>query len=125
MLVIASHDKDAAHQFAQDLGCRYVKFEALYSTNHDVLIVCGGENARGDDSAVHPGYLKKGMTVLDARPGLQKSHLIREAEVRGCAVVAPGQLWLEQVALQARLLTGKEMPKQQLADSAPWLLEEE
>src|SRR5262249_15610931 len=31
-LVIASHHRDKAQRLAQDLGCRYVRFEALYST---------------------------------------------------------------------------------------------
>jgi 3-dehydroquinate dehydratase/shikimate dehydrogenase len=125
LLVIASHDQAAAHQLAQELGCRYVKFEALYSTNHDVLIVCGGQSARGDDAEVHPGYLKRGMTVLDARPALEKSHLVREAAIRGCTVIDPRRMWLEQVATQARLLTGKETPRQILTNAAPWLLDEE
>jgi 3-dehydroquinate dehydratase/shikimate dehydrogenase len=131
VLVIASHDRDAAHRLAQVLECRYVQFEALYSTNHDVLIVCDQEKAQGNargsagNAVVHPGYLKPGMTVLDARSGLQRSPLLREAEQRGCGVVAPQQLWLEQVALQARVLTGQEVPRQLLSDAAPWLLEEE
>jgi 3-dehydroquinate dehydratase/shikimate dehydrogenase len=128
MLVIASHDKEAAHRVAVELECRYIQFEALYSTNHDVLVICDGEKAagtRGGDDSVHPGYLKRGMTVLDARSALGKSHLVREAEVRGCAVVAARQLWLEQVALQARLLTSKEVPLEVLSKAAPWLMDEE
>src|SRR5262249_50705902 len=104
-------------------------FEALYSTNHDALIVFDGEESgpttRGGDPTVHPGYLKKGMSVLDARVGMKESHLVREAKERGCAVVGPRQLWLEQVTLQARILTGKDVPKDLLAGAAPWLLEEE
>lgn len=128
-LIIASHDRDAAHRLAQELQCRCVQFEALYSTTHDVLIVCDGEeapgNARDPEAVVHPGYLRSSMTVLDARAGLRKSALLREAEQRGCAVVAPRDLWLHQVALQARVLTGKDVHAQVLADAAPWLLEEE
>jgi 3-dehydroquinate dehydratase/shikimate dehydrogenase len=123
-LVIASRDREAAHRLAQELECRYVQWEALYSTNHDVLIVCDGGGAE-EDAGIHPGYLRRSMTVLDARAGLQKSALLGEAEARGCAVVVPRQLWLEQIAVQARLLTGKEVPRQLLADAAPWLLEEE
>jgi 3-dehydroquinate dehydratase/shikimate dehydrogenase len=120
-LIIASHDRNAALRLAQELECRHVQFEALYSTNHDVLVVCG----RGSDGDVHPSYLKPGMTVLDARGGLGIAPLVREAEERGCGVVAGWHLWLEQVAMQARLLTGKEVPRQVLADAAPWLRDEE
>jgi 3-dehydroquinate dehydratase/shikimate dehydrogenase len=128
-LVIVSHDRNAAHQLAQELGCRYAQFEALYTTLHEVLIVCDEEKppgkAREGDAGIRPGYLKPGMTVLDLTAGPHKSPLMREAELRGCAVVAPAQCWLEQVALQARLLTGKDVPPQLLADAAPWLREEE
>src|SRR5262249_58397502 len=128
-VVIASHEKTAAHKLAQEVGCRYVQFEALYSTHHDVLIVCATEKApghsRAGDGGVHPGYLKRGMTVLDARPDVGKSPLATEAAQRGCSVVGPPQLWLEQAAMQARLLTGKDVPRQLLADAAPWIMEEE
>ena len=35
--ILASHQKKAGQQVAQELGCRFVQFEALYSTLHDVL----------------------------------------------------------------------------------------
>jgi 3-dehydroquinate dehydratase/shikimate dehydrogenase len=125
MLVIASHDRDAALSIAVALGCRYVQFEALYSTNHDVLIVCDSDKTPGQDSDIHPGYLKRGMTVLDARGTLEKSHLVHAAQERGCTVVGAREIWLEQIAMQARLLTGKEVAKQMLAEAAPWMMEEE
>jgi 3-dehydroquinate dehydratase/shikimate dehydrogenase len=127
-LVIASHDRNAAHALAQELECRCVQFEALYTTLHDVLAICAEEKvrrARGGESGVHPGYLKPGMAVLDLTAGPGKSNLLREAETRGCAIVSPHRLWLDQVALQARLLTGKEVPRQPLQDAAVWLTEED
>jgi 3-dehydroquinate dehydratase/shikimate dehydrogenase len=117
VLVIAGHDREAAHQLAQEMKCRFVQFEALYTTIHDVLIVC-------DEEKIHPGYLKPSMTLLDLSAVLGPSPLLREAEARGCVVVTPRQLWLEQVCLQARLLTGKDVPRQVLADAVPWLGEE-
>ncbi|HZT81517.1 MAG TPA: type I 3-dehydroquinate dehydratase, partial [Gemmataceae bacterium] len=42
-VILASRDKTAAQQLAQELGCRFVQLEALYSTMHDVLIVCDEE----------------------------------------------------------------------------------
>jgi 3-dehydroquinate dehydratase/shikimate dehydrogenase len=115
--IFAAHDRDAAHRLAQELKCRFVQFEALYTTLHDVLIVC-------DQAKIHTGYLKSSMTILDLTSPLQPSLLLREAEARGCAVATPRQLWLEQVLLQAHLLTNKDVPRQLLADAAPWPLEE-
>jgi 3-dehydroquinate dehydratase / shikimate dehydrogenase len=122
VLIIAGHDRDAAHQLAQEMKCRFVQFEALYTTIHDALIVC-------DATAIHPGYLKPSMTVMDLTAPLGRggviSSLLSEAKARGCVVVEPQQLWLEQVSLQAHLLTSKDVPRQLLADAAPWLTEEE
>jgi 3-dehydroquinate dehydratase/shikimate dehydrogenase len=117
VLIIAGQDREAAHQLAQKLKCRFVQFEALYTTIHDVLIVC-------EESKIHPGYLNPGMTVLDLTSPLQPSSLLREAKERGCLVIEPRLLWLEQVALQTHLLTSKDVPRQILADAAPWLLDE-
>jgi shikimate 5-dehydrogenase len=117
-IVPAGRDRDAAHQLAQELKYRFVQFEALYSTIHDVLIVCGEAN-------IHPGYLKPSMTVMDLSSPLQPSSLLREAPTRGCAEAMPRQVWLEQVALQTHLLTGKVVPRQLLEEAAPWLREED
>jgi 3-dehydroquinate dehydratase / shikimate dehydrogenase len=122
VLILAGHDRDAAHQLAQEMKCRFVQFEALYTTIHDALIVC-------DATTIHPGYLKPSMTVMDLTAPLGRggvtSSLLSEAKARGCVVVEPQQLWLEQVSLQAHLLTSKDVPRQLLADAAPWLTEEE
>jgi 3-dehydroquinate dehydratase/shikimate dehydrogenase len=119
--IIASHDREAAHRLAQSVGCRYAQFEALYSTAHDVLAVCAEEAERGK-AGVHPGYLKAGMAVLDLTG---RTELLRAAAERGCATVTPAALWLEQVAVQARLLTGQEAPRERLQAAAPWLFEQE
>src|SRR5262249_30618883 len=40
LLTIASHERGAARQLAQDLQCRHIQFEALYTAPHDILVVC-------------------------------------------------------------------------------------
>jgi 3-dehydroquinate dehydratase/shikimate dehydrogenase len=129
-VVLASHKKKAGQELAQALGCRHVQFEALYSTMHDVLIVCDEEKeevrAKPGAPGVHPGYLKAGMTVLDLTAALQRSALLREAEARGCTVVRPRDLLLDRLELQARLFTGKQVPRDVMAGAIPaWLAEEE
>jgi 3-dehydroquinate dehydratase / shikimate dehydrogenase len=118
VLIIADRDRASAHQLAQQLKCRFVQWEALYTTIHDVLIMCG-------EDEIHPGYLAPSMTVLDLTASLKKTPMLRAAEVRGCLVVAPRQVWLEQTALQTQLLTNKDVPRQLLSEAAGALLEEE
>jgi 3-dehydroquinate dehydratase/shikimate dehydrogenase len=125
-VIIAGHDRDAAHRLAHDLGCRHVLFEAIYTTLHDLLIVCDEEAGQAQGRVrLHPGYLKPGMVVLDLMADLETTPLLREAQTRGCAVVTPRQVWFEQTARQARLLTGKDVPPEVLMNAVPWLADEE
>jgi 3-dehydroquinate dehydratase / shikimate dehydrogenase len=118
VVILAGRERDAARQLAQELKCRFVQFEALYTTIHDVLIVC-------DEAEIHPVYLKASMSVMDLTSPLQPSSLLREAQTRGCVVAMPRQVWLEQVALQTHLLAGKDVRRQVLEDAAPWLRDED
>jgi 3-dehydroquinate dehydratase/shikimate dehydrogenase len=116
LLILASHQRGAAKQLAQDLECRQIQFEALYSTAHDVLVVCDDEQAEGKvkgpagTSGIHAGYLRAGMTVMDLTGSGAPTALLGEAAARGCTVIAPQQALLQQLATQARRLTGKETP---------------
>jgi 3-dehydroquinate dehydratase/shikimate dehydrogenase len=126
-IILTSHQKKAGAEAAQALGCRFVQFEALYSTIHDVLIVCDAEKdqAPGKSSGgVHAGYLKPGMTVMDLAATLRDSEFTAEAAARGCLVVHGLDLLLEQLNLQAQKLTSKEVPAKVLRDALPeWLTE--
>ncbi len=116
LVIIASHDRTAAQQLAQALECRYVAFEALYTTMHDVLVVCDPEKeaskgkSRPTEAGIHTGYLRAGMTVMDLTTSTDKSTLLREAAMRGCGVVWPRKVLREQIALQMRKITGRDIP---------------
>ena len=121
--IIASRDANAAQLTAQAFGCRHVQFEAIYSTMHDILIVCSEEKeklkekARSGEAGIHSGYLKPSMTVMDLTAMPQKSTLLRDAHVRGCTVVSPRQVLLGQLELQIKLITGKEVPRAVLEEA--------
>jgi 3-dehydroquinate dehydratase/shikimate dehydrogenase len=113
-VVLAAHQRKAAQELAQAVGCRFLpQFEALYATAHDVLIVCR-EDAEGSRPGIHPGYLRENMTVMDLAAGLRRSALLREAHMRGCAVVEPRTLFLDQVELLTRMISGKTVPREVL-----------
>jgi hypothetical protein len=66
------------------------------------------------------------MTVMDLTAGLRRSGLLREARLRGCAVVLPLELFLDRLEVQTRLFTGKPVPRAVLAAAVPpWAREEE
>ncbi len=107
--ILAGHEREETRTLAERLGCRYVLREALYTTLHDVLVVCPDETRAGAD-AVHPGYLRPGMTVLDLTATLTETKLLRDAVDRGCVTVPPRQVFAEMVARQFRILTGDDAP---------------
>lgn len=122
MPILASYEREAAHQLAQALQCRYVQFEALYSTTHDVLVVCDDEHmplrSKGAPSgpALRASYLRPGMTVMDLTAVGNETPLLREARERGCNVASARQVAIEQAVLQLRLLTGQEVPSEVLRE---------
>ena len=60
--IIAARERNAAQELAKSLGCRCVGVDALYSTLHDVLVVCSEEKLpKSKDEGIHAGYLKPGM----------------------------------------------------------------
>ena len=114
LLIITDRNRGLAAVLAQELGCRVIQFEALYSTLHDVLVFAGDDmaavRAKPADKPLHVGYLKAGMCVIDLEAPLRKSTLLREAQGRGCLVVHPIDVLLDQVREQIKVITGREVP---------------
>ena len=125
-LMWASRDRGAVQAASQSFGGRQVLWEAVYNTSHDVVVIGPDAAAKdtGSDLPLHPGYLKPGMVVVDLTADLRPSKFQREAESRGCAVVPPGRILVEQVREHARRL-GADVPAAVLDEKlAGWLPEE-
>jgi 3-dehydroquinate dehydratase/shikimate dehydrogenase len=125
-VIIASSDKKAGSLLAQATGCRYVGFEALYNTMHEVLVVCNEEKDAKGKGGIHSGYLKPGMTVMDLTAGARNSKLLDDAKGRGCEIVPALDLLVDLLELQAKTLTGKQVPREIVEAAIPErFLEEE
>ncbi|MBI3821823.1 MAG: type I 3-dehydroquinate dehydratase [Planctomycetes bacterium] len=125
--IIATNDKKGGAAVAAAVGCRYIPFEALYVTLHDVLVVCDEEiDEKLGRSGIHAGYLKQGMIVIDLTAGAKRSDLLKASESRGCDIVTPLDLMLDLLEAQAKTLTGKQVPREVLRAAIPGrFLEEE
>lgn len=117
ILIFAGRDRDVSARFSRMFGGRQIQHEAIYSTLHDVTVVSEGE--------LHPGFLKAGMTVIDVTALPRKTALMRAAEERGCGIVAPADLLIEQVRRQVKCLTGEEAARAPLEALMPQLLDDE
>jgi 3-dehydroquinate dehydratase/shikimate dehydrogenase len=119
-LIVASYDKSAAQEFAQKIGCRAIQPEAVYSTLHEVVVLCDDEKAIAQKRAgLQVNGFKPGQTVLDLTAGPEGSDFLRQAAQRSCLTVSPRGIWLQQTLLQAQLLTGKEIDPQVIEKAVP------
>ncbi len=130
ILIVTDRDRNAATLLAQDLQCRVIQWEALYTTLHDVLITTGNESPAeagptARDKPIHVGYLKPGMCVVDLAATLQLTDLLRQARSRSCLIVHPADVLLEQVLQQAKLITGKEPERHLLQQTLAEVFQEE
>jgi 3-dehydroquinate dehydratase/shikimate dehydrogenase len=119
--ILASRRRKEGQQVAQEIACRFVAFDGIYATMHDALVVCDEERAEAGrpGTGIFPGYLKSGMTVMDLTAGAAGSELLREAAIRGCLTVQPLDLLVSLLEQQARVLTGKTVPRAVIADAIP------
>jgi 3-dehydroquinate dehydratase/shikimate dehydrogenase len=123
-VLVGSHQRKAAAQLAKDVGCRHIQLEGLYTTMHDVLVVCDNEQTDGR-SGIHTGYLKESMTVMDLTSGLRPSPLLAEARARGCAVVEPRALFVDQLELVVKMMSSKQVPRTVLEEAGARALGDE
>lgn len=117
-VIIASRKKKAASELAASVGCRFIQLEAMYSTLHHALIICDEEKEEtvgGTAGGVHHGVFKPKLVVLDAGAAYSPTELLREAADRGCDLIEPRSVLLEEVDLLVRLITGKHVPREVLA----------
>jgi 3-dehydroquinate dehydratase/shikimate dehydrogenase len=129
--IIASRDREAAHRLAQAVDGRFILFEALYSTMHEVLAVCSEERQPGArkthaaEPPIHPAHLQANLTVLDLTSMPRRSPLLRAAKERGCRVVSPWQVLLLHLLLMVRQATGREIPAEPIKQAITEVFDED
>jgi 3-dehydroquinate dehydratase/shikimate dehydrogenase len=125
-VVLASRLRKAAQALAQELGCRHILYDGIYTTHHDILVVCSEDTEDGRAGpGVHPGYLRESMVVMDLTADMKPSALLREAQARRCGVVDARRLFLDQLELKLKMITGKQAPREVLEAAVPEVFEDE
>lgn len=115
VLSITSPDDKEAQTAAESLGARFVPFANVYNTLADVVIVTApniGIGHRKDD--FNPSYFRPSMTVLDLSRYPGPSPLKGEAELRGARTIDPVLIVLQQLRVQFKAITGKDLPTEQV-----------
>src|SRR5262249_38011887 len=94
-VTLCSHQRKAGQQLAQEANCRFIQFEALYTTSHDVLIVCDEEKEEGvgrGSAGGHPGDPKFGMIGLGLAAAPRPPPPLPGPAARGAGVAGPQRI---------------------------------
>lgn len=112
LLTITSRTLERSKKLADELGCRYVDWNARHSTTAHVIVNCTpvGMHPKIDESPLHASFLKPGLVVFDTVYIPETTLLVKEARQRGCTVITGVDFFVRQAAAQVRLFTGQEPP---------------
>ena len=118
-VILASQDKKQGTALAQQLGCRFIQFEAVYSTMHDAIVFAVDESTETRDAKLKPGYLKPGMVAMDLTASLHPTPFLAGAEERGCTIAPAADLFFDRIGYIAKLLTSKPATRATLEKAIP------
>jgi 3-dehydroquinate dehydratase/shikimate dehydrogenase len=111
-----------ARTAAVAIGVSAAPLDALPASDWEVLVQATPLGERGE-VVLAPEALR-GRAVLDAVYGAEPSPLVREARRRGLAVVDGFELLVAQAVLQYRLMTGRSVGSNTLAEGGGRWLEQ-
>jgi 3-dehydroquinate dehydratase / shikimate dehydrogenase len=111
-ITIVNRSAERAQDLAEDIGCRFVAWEARHNVMADLLVNCTpvGMHPHVDEMPVHTSYLRPELAVVDTVYTPENTLLVKEARARGCPVMTGVEMFIRQAALQFRLFTGQEAP---------------
>ena len=105
--------KRLAQKVAQRFEVRCVPFASLYDTLSDVVILTDPSIPVGHKkSEMNPSYLRPNMAVLDVTQLPGDSPFGAEARQRGCTVVEPADVYLDQLSGQFKAIAGEDLPSE-------------
>ncbi len=112
---VASPRDVSARDVAQQYNIRHVRFEAIYSTFVDIVVLADPDLKVGTKKTeFNLSYFQPPLAVLDACSIPEESVFVQEARFRGCHVVDPRDIFLDQVATVVKSLTGQEPSSEEL-----------
>lgn len=108
-------DKEA-QKIASTNECRFVPFHNLYDTLADIIVIADRSIVCGQNQGnVNPSLFRANHTVLDVSEPPQEHGLFTEARERGCKVIEPQAVFVDQLSAQFKAITGRDLPAEAFA----------
>lgn len=112
LVLICNRTPDKAQTLAEQVGCRFIIWDARHSARCDILVNCTsvGMHPNLDEMPIHQSFLQQGLIVVETIYTPETTLLVKEARERGCQVLTGVDMFVRQAALQFKLFTGQEAP---------------
>lgn len=112
LVSVCGPDDRETLETARRLGCRCIPFQNLYDTLADVAVIADPLLRVGmTHGCINASVLRPHMTVLDVSDPPSEHELTEEARLRGCQVIAPRAVYLDQIRTQFKAITGQDLPE--------------
>ena len=111
MVSICGPNDKESQKIASTNECRMVPYAKLYETLADVVVIADRTLECGQHAGnVNPSVFRTNHTVLDVSDPPREHPLFIEARERGCRVVEPQAVFVDQLNAQFKAITGREIP---------------
>ncbi len=109
---IANRTKDKARRLAEEFHCSFSGLEEVSKMDGQTLIntTSVGMGKLKGLSPIPEEQLERFSVVMDIVYGKDKTKLLRDAESRGCTIIAGIEMLLHQAAAQFEFWTGRKAP---------------
>lgn len=113
-LMVASRTYEKAEQLAVEYNGEAVLWEDRQSREVDIVVngTPVGMHPNVDESPLEIDFLKRNMIVFDTVYNPEQTLLIKHARNRECKVVTGVEMFVRQAAMQYKLFTGDDAPKE-------------
>ena len=116
MVSICGPKDKESQKIATANGCRMIPYAQLYDTLADVLVIADRNLVSGQNQGnVNPSLLRANHMVLDVSDPPREHPLFVEARERGCRIIEPQAVYVDQINAQFKAITGKDLPAEAFA----------
>ena len=116
MVSICGPKDKESQKIATANGCRMVPFAKLYETLVDVIVIADRNLECGQHAGnVNPSLFRSSHAVLDVSDPPREHPLFVEARERGCKIIEPQAVYVDQLNAQFKAITGKDLPAEAFA----------
>jgi len=108
---LASMSDNQAAGAAKVAGVRHIPWNSIYDTRIDTVVLADHGMPCGMGSKeLNPAVIRERQTIVDLTSGLEESPYAEESRLRGARYLDPTTVFVNQLQIQFRTLTGRDLP---------------